>query len=413
MDTSSLPPIAIRSSRVQTAVALGTPDRVPFVPMLGNIYSLGYDVTIYDAMKDAKNLMPAMEKLLAQYDPDLLNAPTFFPIDVLEFAKSTCMCWPGETHNLPLNTPYQYIDHSYIETDEDFDDFLRDPSYFLLTRVAPKRYAGLSGLAYFNPYGLCGPSPLSFADGLTPPAIEAMEKLIASAKMAMGYIGGLISLELRAIELGYPVFGGAVALNPFDEFADCIRGLIPTITDLLTDPEKVAIATERWGEISIPTAIAKAKMMHASYIMIPLHCGIDEFMSPTNYEKYYWPPLKKLITAIINNGITPFILCEGGYNSRLETLLDVPKGKVIYSFEKVDMKQAKKILGNTACIAGNMPTSALISGTPEKVVELTKKLLDDCAPGGGYIMSNSISLDNVDHRLMEAWHEATLKYGKY
>jgi hypothetical protein len=354
-----------------------------------------------------------MEKLLAQYDPDLLSAPTFYPIDVLELLSSTCMRWPGEWHHLPPNTPYQYIDESYIKTDEDFDAFLRDPSHFMMTRVLPRRFAALSALSMFNAYGFCGASPLSIADGAMPAAADALETLAKAAKMTMGYIGGLAELELRAVELGYPTFMSAVALNPFDEFADSIRGLLPTVTDLLTDPQKVEEAALRWAEVSIPAAIGKAKMMHAHYVMIPLHCGVDEFMSPANYEKYYWPPLKRLLLAIIEAGMTPFVLTEGNYNTRLENLLDITPGKVIYSFENVDMKKAKRILGGTACIAGNMPTQALISGSRERVVELTKRLIDDCAPGGGYIMSNSISLDNADHRLLEAWHETTLTYGKY
>ena len=33
--------------------------------------------------------------------------------------------------------------------------------------------------------------------------------------------------------------------------------------------------------------------------------------------------------------------------------------------------------------------------------------------GGGFFMTNSISLDNVEHEFMEAWVEALDKYGKY
>ena len=53
--------------------------------------------------------------------------------------------------------------------------------------------------------------------------------------------------------------------------------------------------------------------------------------------------------------MTPYIYTEGPYSSRLEQLTDVPKGKVLYHFEKVDMKEAKRILGGTACIMGNLP----------------------------------------------------------
>ena len=71
-------------------------------------------------------------------------------------------------------------------------------------------------------------------------------------------------------------------------------------------------------------------------------------MSPDQYEKIYWKPLKKCMLALIDMGVTPYIYTEGKYNTRIEQLADVPKGKVIYHFENVDMARAKKILGDTA-----------------------------------------------------------------
>ena len=82
-------------------------------------------------------------------------------------------------------------------------------------------------------------------------------------------------------------------------------------------------------------------------------------------------------------------------------------------FEKQDMKKAKEILGDTACIAGNLDTGLLMHGTPEAVTEETKRLLDICAPGGGYIMSNSISLDNCKRENLIAWRQTVSDCGKY
>lgn len=409
----SIPPIALRNNRIQTAVKLGTPDRVPFMPMLGNIYALGYDVTIYDAMKDIRTVKSAMEKLLVQYDPDLLFAPVFFPIDVMEAAGSTNMRWPGSRHNLPLNTPYQFIDESFIQDDDDYTAFLKDPSQFMLNKILPRRYKELSGLSLLNVYGLCGLTSLSLAGAGIPPLVQALETLIKSARLAFDHIGGMTELAMHAVELGYPVFGNSVPLNPFDEFADCYRGLLATVTDLHDDPERVNEAVTRLADATIPFYVEQAKMMHAPYSMIPLHSGSDQFMSPDNYAKYYWPPLKRLINALVDADITPILICEGNYDTRIEQLTDVPKGKVIYDFEKVDMKRAKKMLSGTACIAGNLQTASLILGSTEQVIRETRQLLDDCAPGGGYIMSNSIALDNADHNLLEAWHRTTLEYGKY
>ena len=184
--------------------------------------------------------------------------------------------------------------------------------------------------------------------------------------------------------------------------------------DLVTDPEPLNEVLTRWGDVSIPAAVETARMTHQQFVFIPLHCGTDNFMSPDNYNKYYWPHLKRLLLALIKAGLTPFVFCEGHYDTRLETIRDIPKGKVIYSFESVDMKNAKRILGDTACIAGGFPTSLLMEGhKPEDVENKVKEMMDICAPGGGFIMSNSVALDYVEPALMHAWRNATEKYGTF
>ena len=42
-----------RERRVETAVTMGTPDTVPWVPMVSGFYMLGYGVSFYDFMKEA------------------------------------------------------------------------------------------------------------------------------------------------------------------------------------------------------------------------------------------------------------------------------------------------------------------------------------------------------------------------
>jgi uroporphyrinogen-III decarboxylase len=139
---------------------------------------------------------------------------------------------------------------------------------------------------------------------------------------------------------------------------------------------------------------------------------MDGFMSPEQYEKIYWKPLKKCMLALIDMGVTPFIYTEGKYNTRLEQLADIPKGKVIYHFESVDIARAKKVLGDTAAISGNLPIYLLEHGTKQQVIDETKKLLDICAPGGGYIFDFNACIDNAKRENLEAMFDTIHTYGK-
>ena len=78
-------------------------------------------------------------------------------------------------------------------------------------------------------------------------------------------------------------------------------------------------------------------------------------MSPDTYEKFYWPCLKRCIMTVIENEMTPVVFCEGNYNTRLEVISDVPKGKVVYMFEKVDLKKAKATVGKVGDDLGKCP----------------------------------------------------------
>jgi len=62
---------------------------------------------------------------------------------------------------------------------------------------------------------------------------------------------------------------------------------------------------------------------------------------------------------------------------------------------------------------GNMPNSLLATGSEEQVKEYTKKLIDVCGDGGGYIMSASALIDHAKTENVEAWVETTRQYGKY
>ena len=69
---NELPPIAQREIRVQTAVSLQQPDRVPFVPTFNNFYPLEYGVSIQEGMTNPLSLMDALDKVIDRYEPDLL-----------------------------------------------------------------------------------------------------------------------------------------------------------------------------------------------------------------------------------------------------------------------------------------------------------------------------------------------------
>lgn len=402
-----------RSQRIKDVIALKKPDTVPFAPKIGNYYARGYNISMYDAMMDIRNVLPGVMGFLDDFQPDLAWAPVMYPIEPMEAMNCQYIHWPGATHNLGLNESFQIIDKSFLMDDE-FDEFLFDPTHFFLTKVYPRKFKDLEPLSK-----LCFRNPIEYALYIematcaqpdVKEALDALKRGGAAAAKWLGYMGEIVG---QIAQKGFLLGAATAQTCPFDMFSDNIRGLINTISDIYERPEKLLRVLDYMTEVCIERSTATAKALGVDFVFIPLHAGMDEFMSPANYEKFYWPGLKKLIMSIIDLGITPYVFCEGNYNSRLEVISDVPKGKVIYMFEKVDIVRAKKTVGQVACICGNLPTAMLAHSTKEKVIDATKRMIDDCAGDGGFIMDCSIVLDNAKKENMEAWAETTRLYGKY
>ncbi len=405
---------AEREQRARTCVSLQEADRVPFVPKIGRFYSTGYNISTYDVMMDKRNILPGIEAFVRDYEPDLGWVPVEHNIPSVKATGANFLKWPGPDFGIPKRESFQVLDGSFIRDDE-FEEFVLDPTHFFLTKFYPRKFDKLKGLAKIDSlrmpfeYGIYG-MMAAFGDPEVRASLQALMEASTGAREWQQYSGMCAG---KFIEMGVPV-GCAVATTcAFDEFSDNVRGLLNTIMDIYERPDELLAVLDTIERYSIEPAVMGAKAMGIEYFFIPLHAGVDEFMSPENYAKFYWPGLKKLMTRLIEEGITPYVFCEGRYNTRLEQLLDVPKGKVIYMFETVDIKRAKEVLGGHACICGNLPTALLAHGTPEQVKDATKKMLDDCAPGGGFMMDASIVIDDVKHENLQAMRETTLIYGKY
>jgi len=136
-------------------------------------------------------------------------------------------------------------------------------------------------------------------------------------------------------------------------------------------------------------------------------------MSPEQFKTFYWPTLKRLILAFIDEGLNPFVFWEGDCTTRLELIGDIPKGKAVYMFESTNIFKAKEILGDVVCIRGNVPLSILLAGTPDDVKDYCKKLIDVVGKGGGFIMDASTNLDDAKPENLKAMIEFTKEYGRY
>jgi uroporphyrinogen-III decarboxylase len=183
--------------------------------------------------------------------------------------------------------------------------------------------------------------------------------------------------------------------------------------DMFRQPDKYIEATEKLLPTMLGLAIATARMRGSTRVFMPLHRGADGFMSLKQFETFYWPTFKGLLIGLIDAGLTPCPFFEGNYDSRLEYLLEIPKGKMLGYFDASDIFKVKEILGGHLCIMGNVPSSLLQTGSTEDVKNHCKKLIDVVGKDGGYIMAPRSSIDEVKPENLKAMIDFTKEYGVY
>ncbi len=403
-----------RSRRIQDAVELREPDRVPF-STIWHFWPARYaGMTCQEAMYDHARYAAAMRKAVLDLEPDsfAFMQPAVSLGPTFEQLGFRMLEWPG--HGVDPDSTYQFIDREYMTADE-YDDFIFDPTGFFLRKYLPRVADAFAGFAGFPNYpgfpylGIAHASP-AFA---APEMAQSFERLAAAGREMMGMIGSGLPVVQELAELGFPTVFGGFSMAPYDYIADYMRGSRGTMLDMFRHEEKLLAAVEKACAILIRSTSERTGPLPNKTVFIPLHWGLDGFMSEEQFAKFYWPQLRKLLVALIEADMTPLVLWEGNCESRLERIADIPPGKAIYFFERTDPFKAKAVLGDTVCLRGFVPVSLLTTAKPAEVDEYCKRLIDGCAAGGGLIIDGAIGVpDDARIENVFAMRDAVWKYGK-
>ena len=400
-----------REKRINDAVALRKPDRVPVwngVPGPYPAERLG--ITREEQMMDPERSFEGSYQAALHYQPDMVEVMP--PLgSVLAPLGYKHLRWAG--HGLGSDSGWQYMDEETMKPEE-YDEFLYDPSDFIVRKYWPRAYSRLAGLADLFPLReaqgyFAGPSAF-FAFG-TPAGKEALEALGEAGAAAFATTMALVGHGKRLAEAGFPLSWAAMAQPPFDVVGDFLRGRKGVMLDMFRCPDKLEAAALKMLPMALEAGIRSARMSGNPRVFIAIHGGVEGFMSVEQYKRFYWPTLQALLAGLAEEGLSPFVLVEGGSDSRLETMADIPAGKICYWFDHVDMARAKEVLSGKACIAGNVPVSLLAVGTPDDVRDYCRKLMDTVGQDGGFILGPSGQTEDVKIENVEAMMECAKECG--
>ena len=402
-----------RVTRLISAIKLEEPDRVPVMLPPGFSPAPCGGITLQKAMYDYDELCRVWLKFLHDFETDTYSGPDLvFPAKIFDDIGFKSFKWPG--HGLSPDSPtYQYVEGEYMKADE-YDMLIEDPSDFWMRTYMP-RIAGafepLQRLSQYNP--LVG-IPVGHLIPYGMPDIQAaFQVLLDAGREGVKWVQAVEHCNQTMLGMGIPRFWSGIAMAPFDGIADMVRGTQGAILDMYRQPDKLLEAMQRITPMTIQAAVSAVNASECPLTFMPLHKGADGFMSQKQFETFYWPTLKQVCLGLIDEGVLPMLFAEGGYNTRLELVNDLPRGAAVWWFDQTDMARAKEILGDTTCICGNVPTSLLCTGTPKEVKEYCRKLIEVAGKGGGFILSSGAFIERVNPDNMRAMMEAAKGYGVY
>jgi uroporphyrinogen-III decarboxylase len=401
-----------RLRRIIDAIELKEPDRVPCLLPAGQFPAYYAGTNLRTVMYDYQEMKRAWLKFLYEFEGDTFSGPGAGSGWMNEILKNKSMKWPG--HGLPDGaTMNQFVEGEYMKADE-YDLLLKDPSDYCLRYYLPRTTGAFEPFQQLMPFKNIMGMPTSFLGSCLAPEMQAaFQAIIDSARELAKYHEAVMEVVQEAHSLGFPsLMGGAQAHAPFDIFADTMRGTQGITMDMYRQPEKLLEAMEIISSWIVDGALASAAKSPSPIIFFALHKGDDSFMSDRQFEKFYWPYLKNVILRFVNEGFVPLLFAEGSYNRRLEMVSELPAASVLWWFDRTDMARAKKILGKTACISGNVPASLMCTGTPSAVKEYCRGLIEVCGQGGGFILAGGASIDKGDPDNFRAMMAAAKEYGR-
>jgi len=403
-----------RVTRFIKVIRLEEPDRVPVMIPAGLAFPATYAGSdLKSIMYDYGEMRRTYLKFLDDFEMDTFGGPgQLYPARVFDMMDYRLLRWPG--HGLAEDaTSYQYVEGEYMLADE-YDALIKEPLDYLVRTWLPRTAGAFAGLRKLGPMPLLEYLPVYYMNQFAAPEVRAsILALLDAAQEGARWWAAVEEISRTARQRGIPSLVGARSRAPFDFIGDSLRGTKGVMLDMYKRPEKLLEAMERVTPIIIDRTVKSATMNASPVVIFTLHKGPGGFMSNKQFETFYWPSLKKVMLGLIEEGLVPLPFAEGDYMPRLDVINVLPRASVIWYFESVDMLKAKEVVGANQCIAGNVPSSVLCTGTPLEVKKRCRDLIEACGKGGGYILAGGSSVDKADPNNLRAMMEAAKEYGTY
>ncbi len=389
---------AERLNRYVTAMRNEKPDRVPIRPFVAEFTAKYCGYTSQEVSYDYEKAFAAARRCAADFDWDAVVGNMVYGWMALVHAIGLkYYAVPGV--DVPANTAFQYKeppdDNAWMRPDE-YDQLIEDPTGYLFNVWLPRVSSDVS------PMG----QPTSMRNNLS---------FLKGGIAMFQYFGGFgVQAERLRKESGTVSAISGILKAPFDIIADKLRGYKGLCMDMYRQPAKVQAACEAMAPHLLHVAMSGADPNKNVPIGLWMHRGCVPFLSPPQFEKFYWPTLKWITEELWRHGHQVLYYAEGEWNPNLKYIAQLPERSIVYHVDRGDIFEVHRAIGEKFCISGGIPNALLAFGSPDDVRACCKKVIDGVARDGGYILdASAIMQDEPQVENVRAMTQFTREYGVY
>jgi uroporphyrinogen-III decarboxylase len=191
------------------------------------------------------------------------------------------------------------------------------------------------------------------------------------------------------------------------------RSLKEFSRDIHQRPETVSRALARSVPPMVKTAVFMSRISGIPRSLIGFHR--EAFLSPRQFRELALPEISGIVSGLSRSKVVTVLHCDSDWTPHLEALRELPEKKCVLEFDgATDIFKAKKVLGKSQCLKGDVPGRILSLGTREQVLDYCRKLIEEVGEGGGFILASGCEIPpDAKPENVAAMREAVEKYGKY
>ncbi len=191
-----------------------------------------------------------------------------------------------------------------------------------------------------------------------------------------------------------------IVLGPGGQFENLswLMGVSTLAIALFDAPDLVRAIAERIGSLleSLFATVADMPNVGALWFSDDLGFKTSTMISPKHLRTYVFP-YQKRVGEIAHAHDLPYLLHScGNLTAIMDELIDVVGIDAKHSFEDVitPVTEAKRLWGDRIAILGGIDMDYLCRHSVEEVRAYTRRVIEACAPGGGYALGTGNTVAN-------------------